>query len=73
MAALPAAWRTDADLAAARQHVAARIPGWTWPTAYGVALVDDGELVFGHVNEPGGTHRLPADERDAAFRGRLHH
>jgi hypothetical protein len=59
-AALPAAWRTDDDLAAARQHFAARIPGWTWPTAYGVARVDDGELVFGHVNEPGGTHRLPA-------------
>ena len=27
---------------------------------YGVARVDDGELVFGHVNQPGGMHRLPA-------------
>ena len=59
-APLPAVWRTDEDLASERQHFAARIPGWTWPASYGVARVDDGELVFGHVNEPGSTHRLPA-------------
>jgi hypothetical protein len=59
-APLPPAWRTDEDLAAARQHFAALIPGWQWPAAYAVARVDDGGLVFGHVNEPGGSHRLPA-------------
>ena len=59
-APLPTVWRTAEDLASARQHFAARIPGWTWPASYGVARVDDGELVFGRVNEPGGTHRLPA-------------
>jgi hypothetical protein len=59
-ASLPAAWRTDEDLAAARQHFAAGIPGWKPPAAYGVARLDDGGLVFGHVNEPGGVHRLPA-------------
>jgi hypothetical protein len=59
-ASLPTAWRTDEDLAAARQHFAAGIPGWEPPVAYGVARVDDGGLAFGHVNEPGGVHRLPA-------------
>jgi hypothetical protein len=58
--ALPVAWRTDEHLAAAREHFAARIPGWQWPAAYGVARVDDDGLVFGHVNEPGRRHRLPA-------------
>lgn len=56
---LPAAWRTDADLAAARRHFAEGIPGFEFPLAYGVAREDGGELVFGHVNEPGGVHRLP--------------
>ena len=60
MTSLPPAWRTDGDLAAARQHFGARIPGWTEPAAYGVARVDDDGLVFGHVNRPGGSHRLPA-------------
>ena len=59
-APLPASSRTDEDLAAAREHFAAGLPGWTWPAAYGVARVDDGGLVFGHVNPPGGTHLLPA-------------
>jgi hypothetical protein len=58
--ALPPRWRTDEDLAAARQWFASSIPGFEPPVAYGVARVDDGELVFGHVNQPGGEHRLPA-------------
>ena len=81
-AQLPAVWRTDEDLAAAQQHFAAGIPGRDPPIAYGVARLDDGGLVFGHVNEPGGMHRLPAvvlavvddppaDDRNAAFRARL--
>jgi len=56
---LPSQWRTDEDLAAARRSFAERIPGFRPPVAYGVARVDDGELVFGHVNQPGGEHRLP--------------
>ena len=58
---LPREWRTDEDLAAARRWFAARIPGFQPPVAYGVAREDDGELVFGHVNAPGGEHRLPAE------------
>ena len=59
-AALPPHWRTDEELAAARRHFAACIPGFQPPVAYGVARTDGGTLVFGHVNEPGGEHRLPA-------------
>jgi hypothetical protein len=57
---LPSAWRSDEDLAAARRSFAERIPGFEFPAAYGVARVDGGGLVFGHANEPGGVHRLPA-------------
>ena len=57
--ALPSRWPADEDLAAARRWFASRIPGFQPPVAYGVARVDDGGLVFGHVNEPGGEHRLP--------------
>src|SRR5687768_6875725 len=53
-------WVTDEDLAAARQRFAEQIPGFAAPAAYGVARVDDGELTFGHVNDIGGNHRLPA-------------
>ena len=57
----PSAWRTDEDLVAARRYLAGQIHGYRPPSAYGVARVDGDELVFGHVNEPGGVHRLPAD------------
>ena len=63
-APLPDAWRTDEDLLAARRHFAEPIPGFVPPVAYGVAREDDGELVFEHVNEPGGAHRLPAEVLD---------
>jgi len=53
-------WITDDDLRAARERLAADIPGYVHPAAYGAARVDDGELTFGHVNPPGGEHRLPA-------------
>ncbi len=53
-------WITDDDLRTARERLAADIPGYLDPAAYGAARVDGGELTFGHVNPPGGEHRLPA-------------
>jgi hypothetical protein len=53
-------WVTDDDLAAARHRFGDAIQGWQPPVAYAVARVEDTGLVFGHVNEPGGQHRLPA-------------
>ncbi len=55
-------WETMDDLIAARERLAAAIPGWRWPAAAGVALVrggpDDGEEVtFPVVNTD--QHRLP--------------
>ena len=52
-------WVTDADLFEARQRFAARIPGFELPIAYSVARLDDDRLTFGHLNRPGGEHRLP--------------
>ncbi|KAA1425620.1 pyridoxamine 5'-phosphate oxidase family protein [Nocardioides antri] len=49
-------WSTLAGLAAIRERLAAQIDGWEYPVSYGLAV--DGEFV--HVNEPGGTHKLPA-------------
>jgi hypothetical protein len=57
---VPESWRTDEDLQAARERFAAEIPGFVPPAAYAVARRDGEELTFGHVNEPGGMHRLPA-------------
>jgi hypothetical protein len=34
------AWRTDAELASARERFAAGIPGYVLPPAYGVARLD---------------------------------
>jgi hypothetical protein len=53
-------WETDEDLSAARERFAAAIPGFVHPAAYAVARRDGERLTFGHVNEPGGMHRLPA-------------
>jgi len=53
-------WGTDADLLAARQRFADRIPRFKPPVAYSVARLDDGRLTFGHVNDPTSEHRLPA-------------
>jgi hypothetical protein len=53
-------WATDEDLLAARRRFAATIPGYVQPVAYGLARLDDGALTFGHVNDVGGRHLLPA-------------
>ncbi|HYD09036.1 MAG TPA: hypothetical protein VEA78_02950 [Acidimicrobiales bacterium] len=53
-------WTTDDDLRAAREHLASSIPGYAPPAAYTLARRDGDELVFGHVNDVGGAHRLPA-------------
>jgi hypothetical protein len=60
LSVLPEAWRTDEDLASARQHFAARISGYVPPAAYGVARLDGERLTFGAVNGLGHIHRLPA-------------
>ena len=57
---VPERWVTDDDLLAARGRFADRIPGFRQPVAYSVARLDDGQLTFGHINEPDGNHRLPA-------------
>jgi hypothetical protein len=57
---VPERWETDEDLAAARERFAAGISGFIHPAAYAVARRDGERLTFGHVNEPGGMHRLPA-------------
>ncbi len=51
---------TDDDLHAARERIAARIPGFVMPAAYGVARKDTGGLTFGHLNPPGAVRPLPA-------------
>lgn len=56
----PERWGTDEELAEARQRFADRIPGYVAPEAYSVARIDDGALTFGHVNDVGDLHRLPA-------------
>ena len=53
------AWSTDEDLKAARERFEARTPGYVAPVAYSVARKDPAGLTFGHVNRPGGKHRLP--------------
>ncbi|NII70660.1 pyridoxine/pyridoxamine 5'-phosphate oxidase [Microbacterium ulmi] len=56
-------WATPADLAAARERFAARIPGWTQPLAHAVAFVPSGEAGPRPEHFPlVGTvaHRLPA-------------
>lgn len=57
---MPASWVTDEDLQAARERFAAAIPGFVFPAAYATARRDGEHLTFGHVNQPGGMHRLPA-------------
>lgn len=56
-------WETPADITAARERLAAAIPGWTHPLAYGVAFVPsvDAEIGPEHFPLVGGTaHRIPA-------------
>lgn len=53
-------WETDEDLAAAKLTFTDRIPGYEPPAVYSVARIDAGALTFGHVNDVGGFHQLPA-------------
>ena len=53
-------WPTDEDLRAAHGRFAARIRGYVQPVAYALARRDRGGLTAGHVNAPGGEHKLPA-------------
>lgn len=56
-------WSTPEGLAAIREHLASQIEGWRQPVAYAVGLSpasSSPEWEFGHVNEPGGQHGLPA-------------
>ena len=54
------AWPTDEDLRAAWHRFAASIPGYVQPTAYTLARRDTVGLTVGHLNKPGGEHKLPA-------------
>ncbi len=54
------AWPTDEDLRAAYDRFAAQIPGYVQPTAYTLARRGPDGLTVGHLNEPGGEHKLPA-------------
>lgn len=59
-ASQPDLWRTDEDLRAAYQRFAAGIPGFVRPAAYTLARRDTAGVTVGHLNGPGGEHRLPA-------------
>ena len=48
-------WSTLEGLGRIRERLAEQIDGWAYPASYALAL--DGEI--GHVNEPGGMHKLP--------------
>jgi hypothetical protein len=47
-------WATLDGLGRIRERLAAQLDGWAYPVGFGIAL--DG--AFGHVNAPGGAHRL---------------
>ena len=58
---MTAAWRTPAELAAARETIAASIEGWEQPAAYAVGLTSatsSAEYEFSVINV--GDHYLPA-------------
>lgn len=56
----PQPWVTDNDLLAARRRFAAQIRDFRPPVAYSVARLDNGQLTFGHINDPTSKHQLPA-------------
>ena len=56
----PEDWSTRAGLREISRARSAQIPGWQAPVAYAVGFQRDGQWAFPHVNEPGGTHGLPA-------------
>ena len=53
-------WTTLAGLREIARSRAERIPGWQAPVAYAVGYRDDDGWHFPHVNQPSGTHGLPA-------------
>jgi hypothetical protein len=56
-------WSTPEGLAAIRDHLAARIPGWRHPVAYAVGVspaTSSPEWEFAHVNLPGSGSGLGA-------------
>lgn len=53
-------WTTRESLLAAKQRMIDAMPGYAQPAAYSVARRDGDALVYGHVNERGGSHQLPA-------------
>lgn len=56
-------WTTREGLADIRARLASQLDGYRSPEAYGIALssaTSDLEWEFGHINAPGGEHRLPA-------------
>ena len=53
-------WATLAGLREIARVRAERIPGWQAPVAYAVGYRGDDGWHFPHVNQPSGTHGLPA-------------
>jgi RimJ/RimL family protein N-acetyltransferase len=53
-------WPTDEEVQAAKRRYVARMPGYEAPAAYGVGRLDGDGVRFGHVNDVGGVHMLPA-------------
>lgn len=51
-------WETPEAVAAARERLIARIPGWRLPDSYGLARERDGRIDFARANF--GEHPLPA-------------
>lgn len=55
-------WTSAEGLRAITEQLAATIPGWQQPAAYAVGIssaTSSPEVVFPHVNGPGGAHGLP--------------
>jgi hypothetical protein len=53
-------WTTLTGIREIARVRAARIPGWQAPVAYAVGYRSDDGWHFPHVNQPSGTHGLPA-------------
>ncbi|THV27632.1 hypothetical protein [Glycomyces paridis] len=59
LAELGDTWASVEQIAAAREHLSAAIPGWRPPAAYGIGVLDAaGRIAFARVNI--GDHQLPA-------------
>ncbi|KAA0083362.1 hypothetical protein CIW52_13155 [Mycolicibacterium sp. P9-64] len=53
-------WSTLTGIREIARARAARIPGWQAPVAYALGYRSDDGWHFPHVNQPSGTHGLPA-------------